>query len=101
MREKIVAIIEQAVRDAGDSLSAEAKASLSTETPLYGKQGILDSIGLVSMIAEVEQEVEDAFGHSVTLADEKAMSQVRSPFRTIGSLADYVCQILEPAASSN
>ncbi len=99
MHEQVVEIIKSAVRDAGEALSDATKANLSTETPLYGKQGILDSIGLVSMIADVEQEVEDAFDRSITLADEKAMSQARSPFRTIGSLADYVCQILEPATS--
>ena len=38
----------------------------------------------------VEQAVEDELGASVTLADEKAMSQSTSPFRTVGTLAAYV-----------
>jgi acyl carrier protein len=98
MREKVVAIIETAVRDSRDFSSDAVKVTINQETRLYGKQGILDSIGLVTMIADVEQQIEDELGHQITLADEKALSQARSPFRTIGSLADYACSLIEQDA---
>jgi hypothetical protein len=40
--------------------------------------------------------VREQFGGSLVLADERAMSQTRSPFRTVGSLADYALQVHEP-----
>lgn len=67
---------------------------LGEETRLFGKKGVLDSIGLVSLLVAVEQAVEDAFEVSITIVSEKAMSQERSPFRTIGSLVDWVEQLV-------
>ncbi|GAB1355353.1 hypothetical protein MASR1M12_40970 [Erysipelotrichia bacterium] len=64
------------------------------EAALFGNTGGISSMSLVSLIVEVEQAIEQRFGKSVTLADEKAFSQARSPFRTIGSLADYILKLL-------
>ena len=33
-------------------------------------------------------------GSGITIADEKAMSQERSPFRTIGTLVDYIDMLI-------
>jgi len=37
--------------------------------------------------------VEEQHGVALVLADERAMSQTRSPFLSVGTLADYVCQL--------
>lgn len=68
---------------------------LNSETPLFGRDGILDSVGLVTLVVAVEQAIEDECGVSVSLADEKAMSQRQSPYRTVGSLAEYATRLLE------
>ena len=39
--------------------------------------------------------IEDEFKVSLTLADEKAMSYSRSPFRTVQTLRDYVNDLLK------
>ena len=59
-----------------------------------GQGSKLDSLGLINLIVAVEQNVEDKFDITITLADERAMSQEISPFRTVGSLADYIEMIL-------
>jgi acyl carrier protein len=66
-----------------------------SETPLFGRDGILDSVGLVTLVVAVEQAIEDEFGVSVSLADEKAMSQQHSPYRTIGALAAYAQSVMQ------
>lgn len=68
--------------------------NLNEKTALLGAEGILDSMGLVSLIVAVEQDVEDEFGKEITIADAKAMSQKNSLFRTIGSLVDYIENLL-------
>ena len=50
----------------------------------------MDSIGLVTLIAELEGDIQREFGKTVTLADERAMSRTLSPFRKVGTLVDYV-----------
>jgi acyl carrier protein len=67
---------------------------------LFGKAGILDSLGLVTVILDVEQRLAEEFGIAIALADDRAMSQKRSPFRTIGSLADYAFLLVNEAQGS-
>jgi hypothetical protein len=50
-------------------------------------------MGLVTLIVEVEQRLEADFDLVVVLADDRAMSQTRSPFLSVGALADYVMQL--------
>jgi acyl carrier protein len=93
-REKVLQAIYGAVDELNDTLPAERKLAKTPETVLFGKGGKLDSLGLVNLIVATEQRIEEAFGVAVTLADERAMSQQHSPFRTIGSLADYAATLL-------
>jgi hypothetical protein len=64
------------------------------ETRLFGPHSLLDSSALVSLLVEVEQQINDAVGTEIVIADERAMSQKHSPFRNIGALADYVVMLL-------
>jgi hypothetical protein len=73
-------------------------ASLDSATPLFGRGGALDSLGLVTLIIAVEQAIEDRYGVSLCLADEKAMSQQYSPYRNIGSLAEYASRVINGSA---
>lgn len=66
-------------------------------TPLCSSNGILDSLGLVQLIADIEEEVFQITGKQIIIADEKAMSLKISPFRSISSLADFIeSRIQEP-----
>jgi acyl carrier protein len=58
-------------------------------TVLLGEGGAVDSLGLVRLVMAVEQKLEDDFGRTVSLTDEKAMSQRNSPFRSVGALIEY------------
>lgn len=62
---------------------------------LYGPGGVLDSLALVRFIVELEEAIEDQFQTTIVLASEHAMSQRRSPFLNVGSLADYIVQLLQ------
>jgi acyl carrier protein len=74
-------------------------ASITDDTVLVGNDAVLDSLGVVSLIVEVEQRLEAEHSVSVTLANDKAMSQKNSPFRTVGVLADHVVSMAQEAAS--
>lgn len=67
---------------------------LAENTRLFGQQGVFDSLGLVTLITEVEAQVNDRAGAAITIANERAMSSKRSPFRTVGTLVDYVMELL-------
>jgi acyl carrier protein len=76
-----------------------APDALGEDTVLVGADPVLDSLGVVQLIVEVEQRVEQGHNISVTLANDKAMSARNSPFRTVGVLADHVVATAQEAAS--
>jgi acyl carrier protein len=90
MNEKITVLVLAALRDLGEELSLPDLANASGGTRLFGAKSSLDSMGLVSLIADLEGRIEAEFGRNVILADERAMSQVRSPFRTVDSLTAHI-----------
>jgi len=69
---------------------AENKAPPVPGGLLYGADGAFDSITLVALIVAVEQAVEQEFGAVLVLADEKAMSQRKSPFRSVETLVEHI-----------
>jgi acyl carrier protein len=88
--ENIVAAIYRAVDWINGELPPDRQLIKAPETRLLGSQSVLDSMRLVTLIVTIEREVEDAFGVTLTLADERALSMKASPFRSIQSLADYI-----------
>ena len=95
MEEKIMQLIFDSLDELNEQFSNENQLQKSTETILFGKNGQLDSLGLVNLIVIIEQNIEDALNVSITIADEKAMSQKHSPFRTAKTLMNYVQMLLK------
>ncbi len=94
MKEKILKLIYEAIDVLNAQLSKEEYIEKSASTALFGQGSKLDSLGLINLIVAVEQNIEDEFETSITLADERAMSQKHSPFRTEASLAEYIEMLL-------
>lgn len=95
MKEKILQSIYNSIDSLNAQLPSEEHIEKSNSTALFGSGSKLDSLGLINLIVAVEQNIEDEFETSITLADERAMSQNQSPFRTVDSLADYLEMLLE------
>ncbi|MFN7172150.1 MAG: hypothetical protein ACK4P3_05125 [Fimbriimonadaceae bacterium] len=94
-REEVREVLESAIQEVNANLENPIAANAPDDTTLYGREGVLDSLALVSLLSSLEEGIEDRYGLSVTLADERAMSQTRSPFRTVGSLTDYVMLLIQ------
>ena len=93
-KKEILSLIIASVEDLKEDREMGSHSSVDESTVLFGREGIFDSLGLVSLIVDVEQKIED-LGISIILGDERAVSQKRSPFRTVQSLADYACQLIQ------
>ncbi len=92
-------IVLESLNEVFAQIGATPPDSIGEETVLVGTDAVLDSLGVVQLIVEVEQRVESAHGVSVTLANDKAMSARNSPFRTVGVLADHVITTAQETAS--
>ncbi len=95
MQEKIEKIIIDVLLELNEELESNELQNPTQETKLYGGNGALDSLALVSFITDLEERVSDAFDKDIVLADEKAMSQRTSPFRSVKSLTIYIQKLLE------
>ena len=95
MQEKIEKIIIDTLKDLNEELENEAFLNPNSKTKLYGGNGAMDSLALVSFIADLEDKISDKFEEDIILADEKAMSAKTSPFRNIESLTSYIKSLLE------
>lgn len=87
-------VIFESMKMLNEQFPAEKQLELKSDTILFGKDAKLDSLGLVNLIVLVEENVLDKFDQSITIADERAMSQKSSPFRTVQSLAEYMQKLL-------
>ena len=61
MRKKIISIIFQTIDLVNEQNDQDELIEKSETTELYGSKSKLDSLGLVSLIVEVEQNIEDEF----------------------------------------
>ena len=61
---------------------------------MLGGESNLDSLGLVTLLVDIEDNLTDQGSH-VSLMDEKAMSSERSPFRDVETLVQYIANLVE------
>jgi acyl carrier protein len=69
----------------------EISSEINDNTALIGSHAIVDSMGLVSIIVDIESELLD-HDVEVSLTSEKAMSRKVSPFRSVGALANFIVE---------
>jgi acyl carrier protein len=96
--DRILALIWDAIDEVNELLPEDARVAKEPDAVLLGESGSLDSVGLVNLVVALEQRIEDEFGMALVLADEKAMSYSRSPFRTVQTLHDYIRDLLKNSA---
>ena len=87
-----VDIVTRSLREVIDQLG-DTPPEITDDTVIIGKDAVVDSLGIVALVVEIEQRLEAEHNLALTLASEKALSQRSSPFRTVGVLADYVCEL--------
>jgi len=90
-RETALAVVIACLKDSIEQFGTGTVTEVNADTVIVGQDAALDSIGVVSLIVDIEQKLETEYNVSITLASEKAMSQKNSPFRTCAVLAEHVC----------
>ncbi len=88
IKEVIFSAIENANESGNYGLKKEDTAQI------YGAGSNLDSLGLVSLLINVEEEISDKINKPLNLMSEKAMSRYKSPFNTVASLTEYIVNLM-------
>ncbi|HEV2827375.1 MAG TPA: hypothetical protein VGW76_07185 [Pyrinomonadaceae bacterium] len=97
-RQTVLRLVFETMDEINETLPEDRQLEKSNGTQLLGRDGKLDSLGLVSFIILLEQRVDEELGRGITLADERAMSRSKSPFRNVENLTDYILELLEETA---
>lgn len=87
-KSKIIEIIYENIDEINEQNGINIPKDINAR--LFGRESELDSLGLVNLIINIEEKVNEVYNTSITIANEKAMSQKNSPFRTVETLAEYV-----------
>ena len=91
----LVSLIERCVQETAAERDVEVPDDFSERTPLFGRDGVFDSMGLVSLVVAVEEAISDEHGEEITLADQRAMSEKKSPFVNTEALAEYAQKLID------
>jgi len=97
--QEVLEIILRALRSLNDELPDSEKFEAGPTTPLFGPNATLDSLALVSVIVDVEGDVSTSLGRSISLTDDRAMSQEISPFDDVQTLLSYIMTLVNEGGS--
>jgi acyl carrier protein len=87
-------LLFETIDEINEQLPASQRIEKKISTSLFGEDGGIDSLTLVNLIVAAEQKIQEELECTITLADEKAMSQKNSPFRSVESLAGYIVMLI-------
>jgi acyl carrier protein len=91
--DRIKSVVFQAIDEINQQLLPELQLKKSTNEILIGDNGKIDSLGLINLIVAVEEKLASEFGVHRSLVSENAFVKQESPFRTIGTFLEYICQL--------
>lgn len=86
-------IIYQALANLNEERQGQELVPLALETTLFGKNSLLDSLALVSVIVDVETALSDELGDPICLTGEDALNREESPFADVRSLCAFILQL--------
>ena len=62
----------------------------SSKTNLLGKDGILDSLGFINFLIEVESSLQEKVSKNISIVDEKLFQDFNGPYKNIMTLKEFI-----------
>jgi acyl carrier protein len=93
--DNVLKVIYESITDLNLQLPQDRRMQPSVSTVLFGAGSRLDSLGLGNFIVIAEQKLEDYFGFRFDLTEDDPFSPATGHFRTVQSLAAYVCELAD------
>tara|TARA_B100000780_G_C20715024_1_gene284261 strand:- start:124 stop:429 length:306 start_codon:yes stop_codon:yes gene_type:complete len=94
--EQALSLVIDCLKESFDDEESQERQKMinevNSDTRLFGGDGLLDSMGVVILLTDLEDKLDEDFGITISLADDSAMSKTRSPFRTVKSLSKYILE---------
>jgi hypothetical protein len=88
-RDAIVSVIVDAVTTVSPDSGPVDEA-----TYLLGSYAIVDSVGFITMLITLEQNLKNAVDLSASFMEQGHFEETKNPFMTVGSLANHIHNLL-------
>lgn len=92
-RPQVELVVFSAIESVNQELNPAQALRASEAQQLFGSETSISSLTLVTLVIRIEQILAEVYGMQVVLADERALSRSQSPFRTVGSLIEYISEL--------
>ena len=86
----ILEIIFKVIDDHNKLNPVELKLDKEVDTILLGYNGVLDSLGLINFLVEVELKINNELSKNLQIIDENLFLDEKGPYSNINSLTDYI-----------
>lgn len=73
---------------------APTTGAISASTHLMGKDAALDSIGFVTMLVQLEQDLGGRVDLSSSFLEHSGAEESKHPFLTVGSLSEHIGRLI-------
>lgn len=98
MKNKIESIVKSAISELNEQLDDDKQLIYSEELNLIGKNAAVDSMEFVTLISIIEEYIADTLDIDVRIVSDKAFSRERSPFYSVSTLVEFICEMIEEDA---
>jgi D-alanine--poly(phosphoribitol) ligase subunit 2 len=88
-REQVFHVIVSSMRSVTPGVE-----KIDERTALMGAGAVLDSVGFVTLLIAIEQNLSGAVDLSTSFLDQDGTPEGPHPFRTVGSLTDHVTSLM-------
>ncbi|WP_175744612.1 hypothetical protein [Burkholderia ambifaria] len=90
MQDQLNKMLTEAIKSQDPYLEQPVDLSQGRDAKLYAEAGQLDSLSLVTIIADLEENIFKNLGVRLQLANERDLAVENSPFNTFGRMVDYI-----------
>ena len=90
MRADILALVQAAIDEVNAQGADGVLVRKEPDAPLLGSDDGVDSLTFVNLVVAIEEQIQKTLNKSVVLVDEDSLVLQDHPFRTVGTLANYV-----------
>ena len=91
--EEIEILILKMLQDSFDG-PQESRDSIDLGSVLLGESAVIDSLSLVNLIVDLEEEINDTCGIAISLTDDEAVFAEPSPYSSVRNLALYISTLV-------
>lgn len=95
MIDKAWSILIEIIKEYNEGVEREDQLSLTKSTVLFGDASPVDSMSLVNIVLNYEDQLMDEFNSEISLSDDIALEQEISPYNTLGTLHNYAAAQLK------